>query len=354
MCLRDRGLGLAQRGKSLALRHRLDDLFAHRTRFAGDEMRTQCVRACVSRKLVERGLGRGRGGSPRPDARGHPGRGASRRPRLHGREEDVHRAQPARRGSRHVRGDDGRAARRAVRPPAPRAPGAAPPPRPRLPPPIAAPAPRRRARRRASELRPFRAGPRAPARRPHAASNVGDRGRRAWSSGRAASSALCSARNHVSRRLHLGGAPHRSRPRASGGLFDGCRRRAWPPPRADRELSDLVVDLEIEESRGQVASLRRLVVQEPGELVLGQHDAPGEVLERQAEQRLDGGVNSLLAAREHAAVAPAARAPRGSPRRCSPSLAMRTTGSRGTARSPIANVGDTWASSLPTLTIGAT
>ena len=64
------------------------------------------------------------------------------------------------------------------------------------------------------------------------------------------------------------------------------------------ELADAVVDLEIEQPGEQIAALRGLVVQEPGELALGQHDAAREVRERQAEQLLDGGLQLARAARE--------------------------------------------------------
>ena len=84
-----------------------------------------------------------------------------------------------------------------------------------------------------------------------------------------------------------------------------------------------LVDVEPEQADEQVLAGRGLVVQEAGELVLGQHDRPGEVLEGEAEQVLDRGVDLADRAREHVAVD--RLEPRLARRRARPDFCRRTT-----------------------------
>ena len=72
-----------------------------------------------------------------------------------------------------------------------------------------------------------------------------------------------------------------------------------------RPLADAVVDVEIEQASEQPAALGRLVVQELGEVALREHDALREVRERQTEQPFDRRFHLRCARREHFdAVAP--------------------------------------------------
>ena len=68
-------------------------------------------------------------------------------------------------------------------------------------------------------------------------------------------------------------------------------RGALPGQRADP-----VVDLEVQELREQVPALGRFVVEEPGELALREHDALGEVRERETEEPFDRGLQVAGAA----------------------------------------------------------
>ena len=70
-----------------------------------------------------------------------------------------------------------------------------------------------------------------------------------------------------------------------------------------RTLGHPAVDAELEQRDEQVLAVRRLVVEEPGELALGQHDATGEVVVGEPEQLGDAG-RDLLGGAGHDASGP--------------------------------------------------
>ena len=130
-----------------------------------------------------------------------------------------------------------------------------------------------------------------------------------WSSGRAVSSAWCSSRSSPRRTSAAARA-------ASVAPANAASCRSWistadfaAAARCRASCADAVVDLEVEELGEEVAALRRLVVQEAGELALREHDALGEVREREAEQPLDGGLQLARAARRGRSRGPSASMP---------------------------------------------
>ena len=66
-------------------------------------------------------------------------------------------------------------------------------------------------------------------------------------------------------------------------------------------LADALVDVQAEQVDQDLLPLGRLGVQEPGELALGQHDAAGELLVRQADRVEHGGVHLGRGAGQHGA-----------------------------------------------------